>query len=93
MRPGQAVELKIDAFGGRAFKGSVESVAPASGAQFAVLPSDNATGNFTKNVQRIPVKIRFDPVEHKGRTGANCSGDVGRCYRGGQSLSEFAKNV
>ncbi|TIW42030.1 MAG: HlyD family secretion protein, partial [Mesorhizobium sp.] len=45
----------------REFKGSVESLSPASGAQFALLPADNATGNFTRIVQRIPVKVTFDP--------------------------------
>ena len=61
MRPGQAVELFLDAVPGRALHGTVESVAPASGAQFALLPADNATGNFTKIVQRVPVKIVLDP--------------------------------
>lgn len=65
MSPGQPVELKIDAFPGRVFKGHVESIAPASGAKFAVLPPDNATGNFTKIVQRIPVKICFDEASTK----------------------------
>jgi membrane fusion protein (multidrug efflux system) len=50
----------MDAFPGRVFAGRVESLAPASGAQFALLPPDNATGNFTKIVQRVPVKIAFD---------------------------------
>lgn len=49
------------AFPQTAFKGRVESFSPASGAQFALLPPDNATGNFTRIVQRIPVKITFDP--------------------------------
>ena len=61
MRPGQAVELFLDAVPGRALHGTVESVAPASGAEFALLPADNATGNFTKIVQRVPVKIVLDP--------------------------------
>jgi len=60
MRPGQPVEVKIDAFGGHIFRGTIASLAPASGAQFALLPPDNATGNFTKIVQRIPVKVVFD---------------------------------
>ncbi|NNB84188.1 HlyD family secretion protein [Corallococcus exiguus] len=60
MRAGQPVELKVDAFGGHAFKGHVDSLAGASGARFALLPPDNASGNFVKVVQRIPVLIRFD---------------------------------
>ncbi|WP_448130361.1 HlyD family secretion protein [Stenotrophomonas rhizophila] len=58
--PGQRVEVEVDALGGGVLKGRVESFAPASGAQFALLPPDNATGNFTKIVQRIPVRIAVD---------------------------------
>lgn len=61
MKPGQAVEITIDTFPGQKFKGKIESVGPASGAKFSVLPAENATGNFTKIVQRLPVKIVFDP--------------------------------
>jgi membrane fusion protein (multidrug efflux system) len=53
MKPGQKVEIKLDAFGGRKFEGRLDSFSPASGAQFSLLPPDNATGNFTKVVQRI----------------------------------------
>ncbi|MGC4013593.1 MAG: HlyD family secretion protein [Luteolibacter sp.] len=60
MKPGQEVEIAVDALDGRKFKGKIESVAPSTGAQFALLPPDNATGNFTKVVQRVPVKIVFD---------------------------------
>jgi membrane fusion protein (multidrug efflux system) len=60
LRPGQPVRLRVDAFPGRVFTGRVDSLAPASGAQFALLPPDNATGNFTKIVQRVPVKIVLD---------------------------------
>jgi membrane fusion protein, multidrug efflux system len=61
MHVGQPVELTIDAVPDAALHGRVDSVSPASGAQFALLPPDNATGNFNKVVQRIPVKITFDP--------------------------------
>jgi membrane fusion protein (multidrug efflux system) len=61
IKPGQEVEIEVDAARGHEFKGKVESLAPGSGATFALLPPDNATGNFTKVVQRIPVKIVFDP--------------------------------
>jgi membrane fusion protein (multidrug efflux system) len=57
MAAGQSVELKIDAFPGQTLKGRVDSLAPASGAEFSLLPPQNATGNFTKIVQRVPVKI------------------------------------
>jgi membrane fusion protein (multidrug efflux system) len=66
MQPGQEVEIKIDAFPHHPFKGKVDSLSPASGAKFALLPPDNATGNFTKIVQRIPVKIVFDPESIRG---------------------------
>jgi membrane fusion protein, multidrug efflux system len=66
MHPGQRVEIGIDAVDSHAFTGKVESIAPATGAQFALLPPDNATGNFTKVVQRSPVKIVFDPETMRG---------------------------
>ena len=66
MQPGQAVEIKVDAFPHHPFRGKVDSLSPASGAKFALLPPDNATGNFTKIVQRIPVKIVFDPESIRG---------------------------
>jgi membrane fusion protein (multidrug efflux system) len=61
VRPGQPVEVSVDMFPGIVFRGQVDSIAPASGQEFALLPPDNATGNFTKVVQRIPVKITLDP--------------------------------
>ncbi|MEG4287490.1 hypothetical protein Q5692_00380 [Microcoleus sp. C2C3] len=66
MKPGQKVEIKLDAFGCRKFEGRLDSFSPASGAQFSLLPPDNATGNFTKVVQRIPVKFVFDAESIKG---------------------------
>jgi membrane fusion protein, multidrug efflux system len=60
VHPGQSVEIEVDMFPGQLLHGRVDSVAPASGQEFAVLPPDNATGNFTKVVQRIPVKITLD---------------------------------
>ena len=60
VRPGQPVEIEVDTFPGVAVRGHVDSIAPASGQEFALLPPDNATGNFTKIVQRIPVKIVLD---------------------------------
>lgn len=60
IRPGQAVSIKVDAFEGRAIDGKVESLSGGSGARFSLLPPDNASGNFTKVVQRIPVRIHLD---------------------------------
>lgn len=57
MRAGQPATVKVDAYGGREFKGKVESIAAATGARFSLLPPENATGNFVKVVQRVPVKI------------------------------------
>jgi membrane fusion protein, multidrug efflux system len=58
---GQPVDIAVDMFPGRVYHGHVDSLAPASGQTFALLPPDNATGNFTKVVQRIPVKVVLDP--------------------------------
>jgi len=60
MRPGQPVTVAIDALGGREFSAHVDSVQAGSGAQFSLLPPENATGNFVKVIQRVPVKIVFD---------------------------------
>jgi membrane fusion protein, multidrug efflux system len=57
MRPGQPVDVEVDAYGGRDFHGKVDSIAAATGARFSLLPPENATGNFVKVVQRVPVKI------------------------------------
>ncbi len=66
VREGQPVDIEVDMFPGQVVHGHVDSLAPASGQEFALLPPDNATGNFTKVVQRIPVKIALDggaPIE------------------------------
>src|SRR5262249_47868184 len=60
MAPGQQVALDVDAFPGHHVRGHVESFSPASGAEFALLAPDNATGNFNKIVQRVPVRIEID---------------------------------
>ena len=62
LSPGQDVDVTVDAVPGPVLHGKIESLAPASGAQFALLPPDNATGNFNKVVQRVPVKITLDPA-------------------------------
>ncbi len=66
MHPGQTAEIEVDAYPGVVFHGRVQSLAAATGARFSLLPPDNATGNFTKVVQRVPVKIVFtDPPDPK----------------------------
>lgn len=61
MHPGQPVDIEIDAFPDQRYQGRVDSFAPASGSEFSLLPPENATGNFTKIVRRVPVKITFEP--------------------------------
>ncbi len=61
MNAGDEAEIRVDAFPQAAIRGHVESIAPATGARYALLPPDNATGNFTKVVQRVPVRIALDP--------------------------------
>lgn len=69
VRKGQPVEIVVDMFPGQVVRGHVDSLAPASGQEFALLPPDNATGNFTKVVQRIPVKIALDATAVELRPG------------------------
>ncbi|NYE61485.1 membrane fusion protein (multidrug efflux system) [Duganella sp. 1224] len=69
LKPGQPVKVTVDALPGKELIGKVDSFAPASGAQFSLLPPDNATGNFTKIVQRVPVKITFKPEDVKALSG------------------------
>lgn len=66
IQPGEPVEITLDAFPDHTFTGKVSSLSPASGSEFALLPPDNATGNFTKIVQRVPVKITFDSSSIQG---------------------------
>ncbi|WP_020494270.1 HlyD family secretion protein [Verrucomicrobium sp. 3C] len=68
MRPGQPVFLRIDAYPGDRYKGHVDSLQRGSGAQFSLLPPENATGNYVKVVQRVPVKILFDEPIRPGET-------------------------
>jgi membrane fusion protein, multidrug efflux system len=72
MRPGQRAEISVDELGGRKFRGHVDSLAAATGEKFSILPPENATGNYVKVVQRVPVKIVFEPgqdPEHLLRPG------------------------
>lgn len=81
MKIGQRVSLKIDAFPGVVFEGVIETFSPATGSKFSLLPADNATGNFVKTIQRLPVKITFtdanEPEKIKNlRAGMNAVVDV-----------------
>ena len=66
IKAGQKVDVTVDALGGRVVRGYVASISPASGADFSLLPPDNATGNFTKIVQRLAVRIKFKPEDLEG---------------------------
>ena len=61
MVEGQAATVTIDALGDKQFRGRIQQISPATGSEFAVLPAQNATGNFTKVAQRLPVRIALDP--------------------------------
>jgi membrane fusion protein (multidrug efflux system) len=63
MRPGQVVKIRADVLPGKVFEGHLDSLAPATGAEFSILPPENATGNFTKIVQRVPVRIYLDAAD------------------------------
>ena len=63
MKVGDPAEIRVDKYPGQIIHGRVLEIAPASGSQFALLPPDNATGNFTKVIQRVPVKIALDDPE------------------------------
>ena len=79
MRPGQHVDVEVDAYDARSFSGKIESIAAATGARFSLLPPENATGNFVKVVQRVPVKIVLDQdqdPEHLLRPGMSVTPTV-----------------
>jgi membrane fusion protein (multidrug efflux system) len=66
MRPGQPAEVRVDAFPGKTFRAHVDSIAGATGARFSLLPPENASGNYVKVVQRVPVKLVLEPGEDAG---------------------------
>jgi membrane fusion protein, multidrug efflux system len=76
MRPGQHAEISVDAYPGRTFEGKVESTSAGTGARFSLLPPDNASGNFVKVVQRVPVKIAWVTVPPDVKLAAGMSADV-----------------
>ena len=83
MKPGQPALVEIDALGGRTFRAHVDSVQAGSGAAFSLLPPENATGNYVKVVQRVPVKILFDeplPADHTIGPGLSVTPSVQRQF-------------
>ncbi|HEY8091031.1 MAG TPA: HlyD family secretion protein [Polyangiaceae bacterium] len=76
MKVGQSAEIRVDAYPGRTFEGKVDSTSPGTGARFSLLPPDNASGNFVKVVQRVPVKITWVNVPGDARLAAGMSADV-----------------
>jgi len=76
MRSGETAEVSVDAYPGRTFEGKVESTSPGTGARFSLLPPDNASGNFVKVVQRVPVKIAWVNVPADVKLAAGMSADV-----------------
>jgi membrane fusion protein (multidrug efflux system) len=78
LRVGQKVTLDVDAFPDHTFKGTVVAVSPGTGSQFSILPAQNASGNWVKVVQRVPVRIAFDKGEdtHLLRTGMSVNVEI-----------------
>jgi membrane fusion protein (multidrug efflux system) len=76
VRPGQPVEIVVDAFPDQPLHGVVESISPGTGAQFSVLPAQNASGNWVKVVQRVPTRIALDPGQASGKLRAGMSASV-----------------
>lgn len=76
----QEAVVTVDSFPGTQFKAKVQSISPATGAEFSILPPENATGNFTKIVQRVPVKLVFEKNQDLSllRTGLSCEVKVYR---------------
>ncbi len=91
LRIGQPVEIRADAFGKRLIHGRVQSFAPATGAEFALIPVENAVGNFTKVTQRVPVKIALDarsPLAAALRPGLSVEVRVDVTHRSGASFAD-----
>ncbi|TWR84560.1 HlyD family secretion protein [Pseudomonas saxonica] len=90
MRAGQRVSIKVDTFPGETLQGTVDSIAPATGVTFASIAPDNATGNFTKVVQRIPVKITLDqgqPLARQLRLGMSVDASIDTESANGEQVS------
>lgn len=91
MKPGQQVTFTVDALGHRSLKGRIERFAPATGSEFSVIKSDNATGNFTKVAQRIPVRIAIEPNQPLADSlvpGMSVVASVDLAQQGGPALAQ-----
>ena len=77
-KPGQHVDVTVDTYPGHVWTGTVESIAPGSGSQFSILPAQNATGNWVKVVQRIPLRVRLDtkPGDPPLRAGMSVEAEI-----------------
>ena len=96
LRIGQSVSIKADAFGGSAITGHVESFAPATGSEFALIPVENAVGNFTKIAQRLPVRIALDRTSSLAgalRPGLSVTVKVTVKGQGGASFADSASGA
>jgi membrane fusion protein (multidrug efflux system) len=93
LRVGQKVTISVDSFPDHAFKGTVQSVSPGTGAQFSILPPQNASGNWVKVVQRVPVRIVFDKGQdtHLLRSGMSVTVDIDTHHSRLPSFLAFAK--
>jgi membrane fusion protein (multidrug efflux system) len=76
VRPGQPVLITVDAFPSRAWRGTVAAISPGTGAQFAILPPQNAAGNWIKIVQRVPLRVEFEPGQDLRRLRSGMSATV-----------------
>ncbi|GGX52269.1 secretion protein HlyD [Tateyamaria omphalii] len=95
LAPGQSVTVRVDAFGRREIPGHVDSISPASGAEFSLLPADNSTGNFIRVVQRVPVKILLepgDPLFSRLRAGMSAEVRVKIHPRTGEDIPDEGRN-
>jgi membrane fusion protein (multidrug efflux system) len=89
VRVGQSATLAVDLYPGYAYRGHVDGIAPGTGAAFALLPAENATGNWVKVVQRVPVRIRLDtppPADHPLRVGTSVVATIDTHDRSGALL-------
>lgn len=89
VKPGDPVDISVDTYPGRVWKGTVESISPASGSEFSILPAQNSSGNWVKVVQRIPVRVRIDrkPGDPVLRAGMSVYVDIDTGHR--RSLSDL----
>ena len=93
VRPGQIVAVAIDTYPDRSWEGTVKSIAPASGAEFSVLPPQNATGNWVKVVQRIPVRVVIRPLQDAPQLRAGMSATVEIDTRHERALPDFVRTA